>query len=138
MLFFGSALAQCSLKSSKFSTPHFELHQSAWVNWSVTSNCFFWQAEDNSICGFLYISFLDTTTNFNNFMTPDTVALDFLSEVNHGCYLYYHLVEFWATTRAFHCPELSSYFTLSSEIFFMFICGRRKKVECNVFGDLLM
>ena len=71
-------------------------------------------------------------------MTPDTVSLDFLSEVTHSCYIYYDFVEFWVTSRALRRPELFSYFILSSGAFFTFICGKRKKLERNVFGGLLM
>ena len=71
-------------------------------------------------------------------MTPHTVALDFLSEVIHSCYIYYHFVEFWATASALHRPELFSYFTLSSGAIFTFICGTRKNLEHNVSGGVLM
>ena len=136
MLFFGSALAQCSLKFPKFSTPHFELHQSAWLNFLKFQTAFLRHAEDNSanlsfdiflknwypvvVVEFVTfcIYFLDTSANSNNFMTPQTVLLDFL--VTRSCYIYYHFVEFWALSCAFHSPELFSYFTLSWGVFFTF------------------
>ena len=42
-------------------------------------------------CCFEFVAF---RANFNNFMTPHTVALDFLSEVAHSFYIYYDIVEF--------------------------------------------